>query len=166
MLRLILMRHAKSDWTHGAADHGRPLNKRGKASAKALGGWLRENGYAPDQVLCSSAERTCETLLTLGLDPTPETQFTRALYLAQARAMLEVLNLATAPCVLMLGHNPGICEMAHRILNDPPLHERFSDYPTGATLVCDFDAARWTDIDWYNGIVVDFMVPRTLIPQT
>ena len=38
MTRLILMRHAKSDWGDVALeDHERPLNKRGRRSATALG---------------------------------------------------------------------------------------------------------------------------------
>ena len=41
MKRLILMRHAKSDWNHpGLADHDRPLNKRGRKAAPAMGAWL------------------------------------------------------------------------------------------------------------------------------
>ena len=59
MLRLILMRHAKSDWSHlDLSDHDRPLNNRGKASAAALGDWLRVKSYLPDQVLSSTAART------------------------------------------------------------------------------------------------------------
>lgn len=164
MLRLILMRHAKSDWNHiGLADHDRPLNKRGKASAKVLGDWLRAKGYIPDEVLCSSAERTGQTLLGLQLGSSPRTTFTRALYHADAQSMLTLLHGATAPSVLMLGHNPGICEFAHRLVDDPPRHDRFSDYPTGATLVCDFDASNWKDVGWFQGIVVDFKVPRELL---
>ena len=163
MLRLILMRHAKSDWSHaGISDHERPLNARGRAAALALGGWLRSNSYGVDQVLCSTATRTRETLECLALDPSPETGFTRSLYLAEARAMMETLHTAKFPRVLMLGHNPGICEMAHRLLDDPPTHRRFEDYPTGATLVCDFDAADWDMINWHDGRIVDFIVPRDL----
>jgi phosphohistidine phosphatase len=29
MKRLLVMRHAKSDWTTAASDHSRPLNPRG-----------------------------------------------------------------------------------------------------------------------------------------
>ncbi len=164
MLRLILMRHAKSDWSYaGISDHERPLNKRGRASAAVLGDWLRANQYFPDQILCSSAQRTGETLSGLNLMPETPTQFTRALYLAEARAMLENLSTATARCVLMIGHNPGICEMAHRLVDEPPLHARFSDYPTGATLVCDFAEPHWADVTWHAGQVVDFAIPRELM---
>ena len=163
MLRLILMRHAKSDWSYaGLDDHARPLNKRGRTSAAALGNWLRHNEYIPDHVLCSSAERTGETLLGLGLDPQTETRFIRGLYLATSDAMMEILQSANGSCVIMLGHNPGICDLAHRLVATAPLHDRFEDYPTGATLVCDFDADSWNEIGWHNGQPIDFVIPREL----
>src|SRR5210317_1055809 len=100
MRRLILMRHAKSDWSHaGMTDHDRPLNNRGIASAAALGNWLRDKGYLPDQVLSSSAERTGQTLLGLKLHPTPDTHFARALYHADAQEMLAQLRAASGQCV-------------------------------------------------------------------
>ena len=65
---LILMRHAKSDWGHaGLADHDRPLNARGTRDAPRMGAWLRGKGHLPDEVLCSTATRTRQTLEGLGL---------------------------------------------------------------------------------------------------
>lgn len=164
MLRLILMRHAKSNWNHpGLADHDRPLNKRGKASAVALGDWMRANDYLPSEVLCSSAQRTGDTVLGLGLESETQIQFTRSLYLSDAHAMRRVLEKATEPTVLMVGHNPGIGEMAELLVQTPPDHDRFDDYPTGATLVCDFDTENWADIKWHTARLVDFVIPRELL---
>lgn len=163
MLRLILMRHAKSDWTHiGTADHDRPLNKRGRSAATALGAWLQAQGHIPDEVLCSTAERTGQTLMGLNIEPAPQTRFIRALYLAEPRAMIETLHEAKGTCVLMIGHNHGICEMANLLVERPPAHARFVDYPTGATLVCDFDMGTWSEVHWHQGRVVDFIIPREL----
>ena len=162
MHRLILMRHAKSDWSFGTADHERPLNKRGQSSAMVLGDWLRSNNYTPDQVLSSSSTRTGQTLLGLKLDEETPTQFLRALYLADARDMLGVLHGATGHCVLMLGHNPGICEFAHRLVDDPPNHIRFEDYPTGATTIIDFPISDWSELGWHQGAAIDFAIPREL----
>ena len=39
----------------------------------------------------------------------------------------------------MIGHNPGIADFAARLVSAPPAHDRFDDYPTGATLVAEFD---------------------------
>ena len=60
--RLILIRHAKSSWSDPFADdHARVLNKRGIASARAVGAWLAENDYVPQMILCSDSARTQET---------------------------------------------------------------------------------------------------------
>ncbi len=160
--RLILMRHAKSSWdSPGLDDHARPLNDRGRRSAAALGDWLRAKGYLPDQVLCSSAVRTQETLDGLRLDAAAVDHLS-ALYHAGPDAMLHVLNGATGLSVLMLGHNPGIAAFAHLLLHARPRHARFDDYPTGATLVADFDAPGWDSVDWRTGRTADFTVPADL----
>jgi len=164
MKHLILMRHAKSDWSSGAAnDHDRPLNRRGAKAAKALGHWLRDHSLAPDQVLCSSAERTGETYLALGLPTDTALQFTRKLYLATHHDILAVLQGATGNVVLMLGHNPGIGVMASALLAQAPAHQKFDQYPSGATLVADFDITDWRDATWGNAIARHFVVPRDLI---
>lgn len=168
MLRLILMRHAKSDWSHAdLPDHNRPLNKRGEASADAMGDWLRSKNFTPDHVLCSSAERTGQTLLHLDLAEKTSCSFARSLYHAEASDMLHVLqHEAKGNCVLMLGHNPGICEMANRLVVDPPAHDRFYDYPTAATLVCDLPIRSWDRAYWETAEVVDFAIPREVIAET
>ena len=56
--RLILMRHAKSDWGTGDDDHDRPLNARGRGDAPRVGEALRELGWVPDLVVLSDSART------------------------------------------------------------------------------------------------------------
>ena len=164
MKRLILMRHAKSDWSErGAEDHDRVLNARGRESATALGNWLRVKKFLPDEVRCSSSARTRETLDRLGLPDVTEVHFSRALYLAEAEDMLPELRRAEGDVVLMLGHNPGIADFAARLLSDPPYDEKFQRYPTGATLVVDFDEAEWASVDWETGRMRELVVPRDLI---
>ncbi|HBS40186.1 MAG TPA: phosphoglycerate mutase, partial [Rhodobacteraceae bacterium] len=72
-IRLILMRHANSDWHLGVPDHARPLNTRGRQASTALGGWLRHNQYLPDEIISSTAARTLETCDLLKLDTQPRT---------------------------------------------------------------------------------------------
>ncbi|WP_299969123.1 histidine phosphatase family protein [uncultured Roseobacter sp.] len=164
MHRLILMRHAKSDWSHtGLRDFDRPLNARGQQAAKRLGRWLGETpDCLPDTVLCSSARRTRETLAGLSLAEGADVRLTDALYHATADQMRHVLRQATGTRVLMIGHNPGIADLARRIVVAPPEHPRFDDYPTGATLVVDLEITGWHAPDMRPGKVVDFVVPREL----
>ncbi len=162
--RLILMRHAKSSWGDPTQDdHQRPLNGRGQRSGDALGDWLRDKNYIPDQILSSSSQRTKETCQRLRLEA--EKTFLDALYLAEPEQMLKVLKGATGDCVLMLGHNPGIAYLAHGLVTTPPNHPRFDDYPTCATLIMDFPIDTWAQARPETGTVVDFVVPRDLMGE-
>lgn len=159
--RLILMRHAKSDWDVLQDDHARPLNGRGRKSAAALGSWMRQNDILPDQILCSSSARTVETCQRLNLDLDPELDV--ALYHATPEAMLTALRAAEGRCVLMIGHNPGIAALASDLVSEVPNHPRFRDYPTGATLVADFGIDGWGELILGTGQASAFVVPRELV---
>ena len=166
MKRLILMRHAKSDWSGGMNDHDRPLNPRGRKAAAKLGDWLRANDLLPDQVLCSSSARTRETLMRLDLPEDTSTIFTRDLYLATHHDILQALRGASGSTVLMLGHNPGSGIFAAEIVAQAPDHPQFSRYPTCATLVAEFDIDNWQDADWAKANARHFVVPRELDQQS
>ncbi|MGR3617010.1 MAG: SixA phosphatase family protein [Paracoccaceae bacterium] len=160
--RLILTRHTKSAWDAPTpSDHARPLNKRGRKSAFAIGNWLRERGYLPDQVISSPSQRTRETHELMKLDAPGI--FAERLYLGPSGIMFDVLTEAEHPVILMIGHNPGIAAFAHSLAKRPPGHPRFDDYPTGATLVLDFDISSWSELTWGSGEPVDFVVPRDLL---
>lgn len=161
MKRLILMRHAKSSWDDPLQkDHDRPLNGRGRVSARVVGDWLRARKYVPDQALSSTSARTRETFSRLGI--ACDTRFLSSLYHAGPDVMLEVLRGATGEAVLMLGHNPGISWFAQNIVQVPPPHPRFFDYPTCATLVVEFDVEDWREIGTESGRAIDFVIPREL----
>ena len=165
MKRLILTRHAKSSWDDPTiADHDRPLNERGLAAAADLGQWLASRGYMPQQVLCSDAQRTRDTYAGIApaLSDAPAADLKPALYHAGPDVMLAVLRHASADVVMMLGHNPGIAEFAHRLVAKTPTNAQFARYPTGATLVVDFEVAAWDDVGFGQGITSDFIVPREI----
>lgn len=161
---MILTRHAKSAWdTSAPSDHARPLNKRGRNSAPALGDWLRDISQIPDQVLSSPAQRARETLELMALGA--PAAFTARLYHANSEIIFQVLAQAQHPKMLILGHNPGLAAFAHAIVSHPPDHSRFDDYPTGATLVAEFPITRWSELSWSSGKVIDFVVPRELLGE-
>ncbi len=162
-LTLILMRHAKSSWDNPLnLDHDRPLNKRGRSAARALGQWLENKGLLPDEVLSSTAVRTHETWTRLGLTA-PEVRFERSLYHAPAERMIPLLHRATGKTVLMLGHYPGIADLAHRLATAPVRHTRFHDYPTCATTVLTFSDTRWEHVRFKTGTISEFVTPSDLL---
>ena len=112
MKRLILLRHAKSDWADAAtSDHERPLNKRGRRDAPAMGEAIAALGWTPEVVISSDAKRTRETWERMRetLGGSAEPTFSSSLYLGD----LEAIRLALAgvddevTTVMVIGHNPG-----------------------------------------------------------
>ena len=159
--RLILTRHAKSSWDDPMQqDHDRPLNERGRRSARELGDWLASRGYEPEEVLCSTAERTRETwerAAAAPLEVLPKVRYEAGLYHASADQMLTILRSAKSATVMMLGHNPGIADFAAVLPARLPMDPDFRRYPTAATLVVDFQADSWADIMPGQGSVMDFV---------
>jgi phosphohistidine phosphatase len=163
--RLILTRHAKSSWDDPRIpDHDRPLNDRGRAAAADLGRWLASRGHIPGVVLCSDAIRTRQTWegIAPALPDPVALELKPALYHAGPDVMLAVLRHAGADTVMMIGHNPGIAEFAHRLVTRAPFSPDFHRYPTGATLVAEFDIGDWGDAGFGQAVVLDFIVPREL----
>ena len=164
-LTLILTRHAKSAWDNPALDDfERPLNGRGRSSAQKLGQWLSASGHLPDTVLVSGARRTVETWSRMAsfLPATATMESVPALYLASADIIMNVLRTRKSPVIMLIAHNPGIGDLAGRIVTETPSHEKFAKYPAGATLVVRFDTESWADIGWGTGEVAEFVVPREL----
>jgi phosphohistidine phosphatase len=162
--RLILIRHAKSSWDAPFEDHARTLDDRGRGAATAIGGWLKSKGYLPDTIYSSDATRTRETTdrIVAALRTTAKILLKDAMYHANPATLLRVLQQAKGDTVALVAHNPGIAVFAEDIVAAAPDHRRFFDYPTGATLVCDFDTNNWAEAVSRSGHVVDFIVPKDL----
>jgi phosphohistidine phosphatase len=131
MLReLLILRHAKSDWDAGvASDFERPLAKRGKKDAPAVGAWLYREGMVPDHFVSSPAVRARDTALKVckSLDlKKKDIVWDEDVYEAQLSDLLAVLKRvpADAHTVLLVGHNPGLEDLirylAGRDVDEPP----------------------------------------------
>jgi phosphohistidine phosphatase len=164
-LRLILTRHAKSDWSAPEEpDHDRPLNARGRRQAPLVGRWLASRRDLPAKVLCSDAKRTHETLdlILPELPGSPEVAIEPALYHAQPETILSVIRSQHVPVLMVVGHNPGLAETARRFAHAPPHHPRFADFPTAATAVFDFTEDAWSQVGWGRATLRDFVTPDDL----
>jgi phosphohistidine phosphatase len=168
--RLVLLRHAKSAWPD-VPDNERPLNDRGRRDAPAVGRWLQSSGYVPDVVFCSTASRTRETweLLAPELDAHPPVRFEQRIYEASALSLLHLLREAGNGhrTVLLIGHNPGLAELAIGIaqMTDGPAGEPLErvreKFPSAAVAVLDFQG-EWADLTPGEVRMTDFAFPREL----
>lgn len=165
---LVLLRHAKSDWPEDVADHERPLADRGRRDAPAMGRWLREAGYRPDHVVCSTALRTRQTweLARDELDVDPTTEFEPRVYGATVRELLEVIGSAPASAgtLLVVGHNPGLEYLALTLAGDAPSDERdrmHRKFPTAAVAVFEW-SGDWDQAAAGTARLVRFVTPHDL----
>jgi phosphohistidine phosphatase len=127
---LLILRHAKSDWTSGpAGDFDRPLAKRGKKDAPRVGEWLYREGLVPDMVISSSAERARQTAVKVckSMDfKKKKIQWKDEVYGAGVADLLNVLARCSPEegTVLLIGHNPGledlVCYLAADEVEEPP----------------------------------------------
>lgn len=162
--RLILIRHAKSSWEAPFDDHARTLDARGREAATGIGRWLKNQGHLPEAIYSSDAARTRETSdrIVAAMGSAPEIVLIDTLYHSTPDTLLNVLRRGKGDCVALVAHNPGIAFFAEQVVVVTPDHNRFADFPTCATLVCDFDIKNWAEVVPRSGQVVDFIVPRDL----
>jgi phosphohistidine phosphatase len=157
---LVLIRHAKSAWPDDVADHERPLGKRGRRDAPAVGRWLTDNAVIPQVALVSSARRAVETaqLITGELQPAPRQVVSDAAYNAGREELLELVRSLPddASNVMLVGHNPGIQSLA-ALLEDG--HGSLGEFPTSAVAVLEFDG-DWASVRPRAGRLVAYAVPR------
>lgn len=121
MLRaLILLRHAKAEpLAPGGTDFERKLTERGEHDADRIGAMLKEAGARPTRVLSSPAPRALATaeraLKHLGRAPLETDQ---EIFEATPNELLEVLaRHRDAHQVLLVGHNPGMSELASLLVH-------------------------------------------------
>lgn len=168
MRTLLLLRHAKSDWSDPALDdHDRPLAPRGLRATARIGSYLRKRGALPPLVLASSAARTLDTARRVAASWEPRIETDGGLYLADAERMLARVRAAPddADPLMVVGHFPGIHDLARQLRRPPedgaddPLAGKF---PTGGLAVLAFDAGRWAEIEPGTGHLEAFVRPRDL----
>lgn len=160
---LYILRHAKAVPEDAEGDAERPLAKRGRKAAGAIGEYLAGLVPPPRLVLCSTALRTRETLEQVlpALRPAPKVAYEDRLYLASAGRLLERLRELpdATDSVLLIGHNPGLHQLALTLADDRAgLAEGF---PTAALAVLRLDGA-WETLRPHGAKLIDYQTPKSL----
>ena len=164
MKRLHLLRHAKSSWDEPKlADRERPLAPRGRKASKVIAGHLRDEGIAPDLVLCSPSKRTRQTLQRLELDAAV-VRFEDELYAASAGELLAVLNGIgdDVGSAMLIGHNPGIQDLALQLAGSgSDASAMRAKFPTAALATLAFSGS-WRELAPGGASLVAFVKPKQL----
>lgn len=167
MPELIVMRHCKSAYPLGVADHDRPLNDRGTRDSNAAAQWFGQQGLPIDEAWVSSAVRAQQTWAGIegGVRASVASGFDQrivpGLYEASVDRLLTLLNVATASSLLVVAHNPGLEQLIEHVTGRDPrgwLSHISQKYPTGAVCVLRHD--NWASLGQGTAELVTYAVPR------
>jgi len=162
--RLMVMRHAKSDWgAAGVSDHDRPLAARGVAAAQRMGRFLTAVGVGPDRVLSSPAVRaraTVELAAEAGGWSAP-IEIVERFYGGDWRDVVEgiAVSASGASKLLVAGHEPTWSDLVSMLTGGGGVR-----MPTGAVACVDLGECGWSDIGPGIGELRWLVTPRLLKP--
>jgi phosphohistidine phosphatase len=142
MQRLILLRHAKTESVSASGgDIDRALTDRGREDAALMARVLAAVGATPDRVLVSTALRARQTWEVMAASfPAARMETDALLYLASATRLAHVLDADAdmSDSVMLVGHNPGLHELAIACARSSPGADRerlMEGFPTAAAAV-------------------------------
>lgn len=160
MRELILIRHAKSDWSNPLLDDfERPLNKRGSKNAPFMAKILKKELQKPDLIISSPSFRTKLTLeyFLKEFEYKGEVIFEKSIYEAPFENLLKVIKNIDDKykTIFLIGHNPGLNDLANFLLGS------FEDnIATSGVLKIDFDTNSWKNISKDNSKLIFFKYPK------
>lgn len=161
MKTLLLLRHAKSDWTSAVADHDRTLAPRGEDAAVRIGRLLAELDQVPDRVVSSTALRARETAERAAEAGgwLREIEFQSSFYGAGPDDLLEWIRRAddAAQSMLLVGHQPTWSLLAEGLIGGGRLR-----FPTAALARIELHAEKWSDVGFGCGELAWLQLPRLL----
>lgn len=155
MKKLILVRHAKSDWPEETEDFDRPLADKGLKEAKHMSEFIKSNNVPIDCFVSSPAVRaltTCEIFNeSYQIDITTDEK----LYNPSERNFESVIyDLDDSHhSVAFFSHNNGISNFANSISED------IFHFPTCGVAGFEIDCQSWSEFDGANKKLLFFYEP-------
>jgi phosphohistidine phosphatase len=168
MHTLYLLRHAKSSWADPTLpDHERPLARRGRRDAKRIAKHLVRLGIQPQLVLCSSAERTRETLdrVRSALGAATTVSLEAQLYATSSEKLLERLRAVpeAVDSVMLIGHNPGLQDLALVLASTGAKLDRLkAKLPTAALATLTLPRTTWRQLSRGDAVLDAYVIPKQL----
>lgn len=160
MKRLTLIRHAKSDWSDvSLSDFDRPLSGRGKKNAPKMGGRLAKRGDIPNLLVSSPAKRAAKTTRLIAQElkiPKDEIVYQPDIFAAKLKTLITLIcGLPAHKHIALIGHNPGLSELAEWLCPDAP-----GWLPTCAILTIDLDIKNWEKVKKGCGHIFHYDFPK------
>jgi phosphohistidine phosphatase len=158
---LYLVRHAKSSWDHPElGDSERPLNKRGKIDAPAMGKLLASKGESPELLISSHAKRAFSTAKRIAKEldyPVKNIITNEELYMADSDDYFKIIGSVpeNINSLMLFSHNYGITYFANHISGS-----NIDNIPTCGIVRIDFDTDNWNEINNTKGQLIFFEYPK------
>ena len=170
MRRLLLFRHAKAERSEpGMEDRSRKLIERGRKDAARIGAYMASHALVPDRALISPSARTQETwkFAAAAIRSAPAGASVERLYDATPHAILAAIKEtpASAHTLLVVGHNPGLHELALMLVasGDIEIREQLREkLPTAGLIIIDFAFDEWSKVHPRSGRLERFITPKLL----
>lgn len=168
MPRVILFRHAKSDWFSDAqTDFDRPLNSRGLKAAPVMGKYLKNWITSDMQVICSPAARTVQTLQLASAEwPQLKHHFVSTLYEATEANITNTIKSYMPNDVMVIAHNPGLECLAYSLCTSHISHFMQNRFITAAIAVFSFDGRFEDVVEKGSAELLDFKHPKEILTQS
>ena len=146
MKKIILIRHAKSDWDNPSLpDYDRPLADRGLQDAPQMAISLKNRGVHLDLICSSTAQRAkqtaCITAAVLGYQES-EIKWEKSLYHASASYLLQFIQSQSdqVQTLVLVGHNPGLTELINI------LGVKLDNLPTSGQFAFSLSTDHWKEL--------------------
>jgi len=163
---LYIMRHAKSDWGDpGVSDFNRPINKRGKKSARRIGQWMAENNRLPQRIISSTAVRAKQTIELVAEQITCSSSdkiiYEKNLYLADPTTLLEFIQLYKNDLnsLMLVAHNPGLEQLVHFLSSESDTE--YKSMTTANLVIFEYPDNHF-DPETDKGKLIEFIKPKEL----
>lgn len=168
MLKLYVMRHAKSSWDDPSlTDYQRSLSARGKRDAQRIAQYLADNHISIDLAYVSSAKRTVETFSYLKSLRIPESKFLKNHYLANYELLLKRIKKTKKhyASILLLNHEPACKDLTTALARSyifPKKKFMQNKFGTAAIAFLEFDCRQWDQITTCKAVLKNFVTPKSL----
>ena len=160
--RLILIRHAKSDWENPSIrDFDRPLNKRGSVNAPEMAKRMISQKINPELIVSSPALRALTTAKYFAKEWEIDfemIQTDKNIYEADLKTLLNVVNHFDNQhnTIAMFGHNPGFTNFVN-YLSDVNIY----NMPTCSIVILEFPFEEWNLVSGSTAKVLLFDYPKS-----
>lgn len=161
MKTLLLVRHAKSDWSDGTlSDFDRPLNERGKRDAPVMAQRLLDKKVVIDLFVSSPAKRAKKTAITFAEaygKKKEDVLFIDELYAASTDTFETVIKKLDDQfsSAAIFSHNPDITYFANSLAD-----ARIDNMPTCSIFAVTADCDRWADFENAEKTFLFFDYPK------